>query len=119
MATGSVGRFHLNARRAPFVFKFKALRNAIGGFDYVASFTRLPESLAWECFGDGNGAPSIEALKSRLDDIRERNELRGSARPSQIGCIVVVQAMFFPPDQMDSTADGLGGTKTFDTSVTT
>jgi len=34
---------------APFFFKLKAPRNAIGGFGYVASFSRLPGWLAWEC----------------------------------------------------------------------
>lgn len=46
---------------APFFFKLKAPRNAIGGFGYVASFSRLPDWLAWECFGEGNGAPTFEA----------------------------------------------------------
>lgn len=84
---------------APFFFKLKAPRNAIGGFGYVASFTRLPEWLAWECFGEGNGASSLEDLNARLGTLRERNELRGSGGPSQIGCIVLVQAVFFPPEQ--------------------
>jgi putative restriction endonuclease len=84
---------------APFFFKLKSPRNAIGGFGYVASFSRLPEWLAWECFGEGNGAPSLEKLRARLGDIRERNELRGAGGPSQIGCIVLVQAVFFPPEQ--------------------
>ncbi len=81
---------------APFLFKLKAPRNAIGGFGYVANFTRLPEWLAWECFGEANGAASLEDLKARLGTLRERNELRGSGGPSQIGCIVLVQAVFFP-----------------------
>ena len=84
---------------APFFFKLKAPRNAIGGFGYVASFSRLPEWLAWECFEEGNGARSFEDLKARLDAIRERNELRGAGGLSQIGCIVLVQAVFFPPEQ--------------------
>jgi putative restriction endonuclease len=84
---------------APFFFKLKSPRNAIGGFGYVASFTRLPEWLAWECFGDGNGAATLQELNRRLGRLRERNELTGAGGPSQIGCIVLVQAMFFPPDQ--------------------
>jgi putative restriction endonuclease len=84
---------------APFFFKLKAPRNAIGGFGYVASFARLPEWLAWECFGEGNGAASLDDLKARLGDIRDRNELRGAGGPPQIGCIVLVQVSFFPPHQ--------------------
>jgi HNH endonuclease len=90
--------FHGNPG-APFFFKLKAPRNAIGGFGYVASFSRLPEWLAWECFGEGNGARTFEELKARLNSIRERNELQGGGGPSQIGCIILVQATFFPPDQ--------------------
>ena len=50
---------------APFFFKLKAPRNAIGGFGFVASFSRLPEWLAWECFGEGNGARSLERTQSQ------------------------------------------------------
>ena len=84
---------------APFFFKLKAPRNAIGGFGYVASFTRLPEWLAWECFGEGNGASSFEEFKARLDTLRDHNALRGADGLSQIGCIVLVQAVLFPPEQ--------------------
>jgi putative restriction endonuclease len=84
---------------SPFFFKLKAPRNAIGGFGYVASFTKLPEWLAWECFGEGNGSPTLQDLRKRLGDIRQRNALRGGAGPLQIGCIVLVQVTFFPPDQ--------------------
>ena len=37
---------------SPFFFKLKAPRNAIGGFGYVASFTRLPEWLALQPGGE-------------------------------------------------------------------
>lgn len=84
---------------APFFFKLKSPRNAIGGFGYVASYSPLPEWLAWECFGEGNGTSSLEELRSRLREIRERNEIRGAGGPVQIGCIVLVQATFFPPEQ--------------------
>lgn len=84
---------------APFFFKLKAPRNAIGGFGYVASFSRLPDWLAWECFGEGNGAGTFEDFKRRLDSLRERNRLRGAGGLSQIGCIVLVQAVFFPPEE--------------------
>jgi putative restriction endonuclease len=84
---------------APFFFKLKAPRNAIGGFGHVASFSRLPDWLAWECFAEGNGAATFEDFRRRLDTLRERNRLRGAGGPAQIGCIVLVQALFFPPEQ--------------------
>lgn len=90
--------FH-GAPGAPFFFKLKAPRNAIGGFGYIASFSRLPDWLAWDCFGEGNGAATFEEFKRRLDTLRERNRLRGAGGLTQIGCIVLVQAVFFPPDR--------------------
>jgi putative restriction endonuclease len=90
--------FH-GTRGAPFFFKLKAPRNAIGGFGHIASFSRLPDWLAWECFGEGNGAATFEDFKRRLDTLRERNRLRGAGGLAQIGCIVLVQAVFFPPEQ--------------------
>lgn len=84
---------------APFFFKLKTPRNAIGGFGHVASYSRLPEWLAWECFGEGNGAATLDELKQRLGDLRRRNDLRGTGGPPQIGCIVLVQAVFFRRDE--------------------
>ena len=84
---------------APFFFKLKAPRNAIGGFGYVASFSRLPEWLAWECFGEGNGAATFDDFRRRLGRLRDSNKLQGAGGPPQIGCIVLVQAVFFSRDQ--------------------
>jgi putative restriction endonuclease len=84
---------------APFFFKLKAPRNAIGGFGHVAGFSRLPDWLAWECFGQGNGAPTYDDFERQLDTLRRRNRLRGAGGSQQIGCIVLVQVVFFEPDE--------------------
>jgi putative restriction endonuclease len=84
---------------APFFFRLKSPRNAIGGFGYVASFSRLPDWLAWECFGEGNGASNFTQMKTRLDTIREQNALKGRDGTGQIGCIVLSDAVFFRPDE--------------------
>ncbi len=83
----------------PFFFKLKAPRHAIGGFGHVASFSRLPDWLAWECFGEGNGAASFEEFKRQLDSLRARNRLGGGQPLDQAGCIVLVQAVFFRPEE--------------------
>jgi hypothetical protein len=49
-------RFH------KFLFRLKSPRNAIGGFGFVQGFAKMAEWWAWECFGEGNGAPTEEAF---------------------------------------------------------
>jgi putative restriction endonuclease len=83
---------------APFLFKLKSPRNAIGGFGIFSKFAPLPEWLAWECFGEGNGASSFEEMTARLAEIRARNNMTPQPGKAQIGCILLAQAVFFPPD---------------------
>lgn len=80
---------------APFFFKLKAPRSMIGGFGAVFRFSRLPEWMAWECFGHGNGAPTFDAMQRRIEAIRQKSDLRGKSTLRQIGCIVIVNAVFF------------------------
>ncbi len=81
---------------APFLFKLKAPRNAIGGFGIYTRFEPLPEWLAWECFAEGNGASSFDEMAARLSAIRERNKMAPQPGKAQIGCILLSQAVFFP-----------------------
>ena len=91
---------------SPFFFRLLAPRNRIGGFGYVQRFARLPEWLAWECFGEGNGAPSLEVMSERLADIRAKSDIKGSGDLKQIGCIILAEAVFFPPDMwVDQPSD--------------
>lgn len=81
---------------SPFFFRLMSPRNAIGGFGYVRQLSRLPEYMAWEWFGEGNGAESFVTMKSRLDGIRTQNALQGRTGQKQIGCIILADAVFFP-----------------------
>lgn len=83
---------------SPFFFRLMAPRNAIGGFGLVSGFARLPEWLAWECFGDGNGAATFGEMQERLETIRIQNKIRGGRELKQIGCIILADAVFFPRD---------------------
>lgn len=83
---------------SPFFFRLLSPRNVIGGFGYVQSFARLPEWLAWECFGEGNGAPTLQIMSDRLAKIRERSDIKGGSEFKQIGCIILADAVFFPPE---------------------
>lgn len=81
---------------SPFFFKLKAPYRAIAGFGYFAKWSSLPSWLAWECFGQGNGCESLADLETRLADIRARIRHRPTSGPANIGCILLVQPMFFP-----------------------
>lgn len=83
---------------SPFLFKLKAPHNAIAGFGWFARWSSLPPWLAWECFGEGNGAESLASLEARLARIRHRIGFVSTGPASHIGCILLVQPVFFPPD---------------------
>ena len=78
---------------SPFFFRLLAPRNKIGGFGYVQRHARLPEWLAWECFGEGNGAPSLPVMSERLAAIRAKSDIKGGAEFKQIGCIILAEAV--------------------------
>lgn len=76
----------------PFLFKLHKPRDLIAGCGFFAHYSRLPISLAWEAFGDKNGADSITEMRSRVQKYR-----RTSASPVEdyeIGCIVLEQPVF-------------------------
>jgi putative restriction endonuclease len=79
---------------SPFFFKLKAPYNAICGFGYYARFASLPDWLAWEAFGVGNGCDSLLELRQRIQSIRERIRFSGPAH-ADIGCILLVQPTLF------------------------
>jgi putative restriction endonuclease len=83
---------------SPFFFKLKAPHRAIAGFAYFAKWTTLPAWLAWECFERGNGCESLTVFEQRLEDIRARIHYKPSGTTNSIGCILLVQPVFFPRD---------------------
>jgi putative restriction endonuclease len=83
---------------SPFFFKLKAPYRAICGFGYFARWTSLPDWLAWECFGVGNGATSLDSLRARIGDIRRRIGYVSKGSLDNLGCTLVVQPTFFPPE---------------------
>jgi putative restriction endonuclease len=86
------------AQYSPFLFKLKSPDNAICGFGYFARYSALPDWLAWEAFGEGNGCASLAEMRDRISVIRDRIRYRPGGSLQQIGCILVVQPVFFPRD---------------------
>lgn len=83
---------------SPFLFKLRAPYNAICGYAYFAHFSRLPDWLAWETFGIGNGCPSFEEMHARITKIRTRIGYEEQAGYDEIGCIQLVSPTFFSRD---------------------
>lgn len=79
---------------SPFFFKLKAPHNAICGFGFFAGYATLPDWLAWDTFGIGNGCDSLHQMRERIGAIRERIRFTGPAH-AEIGCILLVQPRFF------------------------
>jgi putative restriction endonuclease len=75
----------------PLFFKLKAPHDAIGGFGIFARFDVLEEWLAWEAFGERNGAPDRESLRLRIAGYA------GPESRGEIGCAMLSQPVFFPP----------------------
>jgi putative restriction endonuclease len=76
-----------------FLFKLHAPRNAIVGGGIFAYATTLPCSLAWESFGEANGAPSAKEMRARIaryrkKDLHDRSDF-------EIGCRILTQPFFF------------------------
>jgi len=76
-----------------FLFKLHAPRNYIVGGGIFAYATALPCSLAWEAFGEGNGARSLLEMRSRI--ARYRRADPGDRSDFEIGCRVLTQPFFF------------------------
>lgn len=83
----------------PFFFKLRAPQKAIAGFGFFERFESLPAWLAWECFGEMNGAPDFESMVERI--VRLRGDDGPAARSGgfQIGCIMITAPVFFTPDE--------------------
>ena len=81
----------------PFLFKLKAPHHAVAGFGFFASFTVLPDWLAWDTFGEANGVANLAQLRTRLTAIRRGARIEGDAQ-GRIGCALIAEARFFPPD---------------------
>lgn len=81
---------------SPILFKLKAPYNAICGFAWFAQYSVLPDWLAWETFGQGNGCISFDAMRERIGRIRQRIRYDEATGSDDIGCIQLVSPVFFP-----------------------
>lgn len=95
----------------PFFFKLHAPYNAIAGGGFFATFSKLPTSIAWEAFGERNGARSLPEMRSRVERYRR---VPPAVDDYTIGCIVLASPYFLakadwipvPPDWRPSIVQG-------------
>ncbi|MGH6673877.1 MAG: HNH endonuclease [Xanthobacteraceae bacterium] len=76
-----------------FLFKLHAPRNAIVGGGIFAYANALPCSLAWEAFGEANGARSAQEMRVRI--ARYRRTDPGDRSDFEIGCRILTEPFFF------------------------
>jgi putative restriction endonuclease len=85
---------------APFFFRLKSPFNAIGGFGFFSRFNLAPAWLAWDSFGDLNGAASLDEMVVRINRYRRptRPEDGGRSDGFIVGCIMIGSPVFFADD---------------------
>jgi putative restriction endonuclease len=76
-----------------FLFKLHAPHNVIVGGGIFAYATVLPWSLAWQAFGEANGAPNAQEMRARI--ARYRRTDPASRTDFEIGCRILTQPFFF------------------------
>jgi putative restriction endonuclease len=79
---------------APFLFKLHSPLNYIVGGGFFVRAEKLPLSLAWEAFGQKNGARDKDALEKLI-----RQHRGGAEADPGIGCIILNQPFFIPRDR--------------------
>lgn len=86
------GHFRVLTRGQPLLFKLKSPHNVIAGGGFFEHYTELPVGLAWQAFGEKNGAPSLDAVRQRTAHLR-RDRPRSSNYV--IGCILLAEPFFW------------------------
>ena len=90
------GRFGVLADGQPLLFKLKRPHDAVAGGGFFKHYTELPLSIAWEAFGQKNGAPTHLDVWRRIT--RLRRELPRPGDDPTIGCVLLVEPFFWPEE---------------------
>ena len=77
-----------------FLFKLKKPYNHVAGGGFFTHSSLLPVSLAWEAFGEKNGAATFQEMRQKIAGLRM--EAVDPQEDFQIGCILLQQPFFLP-----------------------
>jgi putative restriction endonuclease len=94
---GGGRRFRALNPGQPLLFKLHYPENAIVGGGFFAHFSLFPASLAWDAFGEKNGAPTFDEMRRRIE--RYRRIAPDPREDYTIGCIVLEEPFFLERDQ--------------------
>jgi putative restriction endonuclease len=102
-----------------FVFKLKYPLNKIVGYGIFAFSNLLPLSLAWDSFGNKNGANSLTEMRRMIGKLKPQKF--SLETDYTIGCILLEQPFFFPETEWISApsdwSPNIVQGKTYDLSV--
>jgi putative restriction endonuclease len=79
-----------------FLFKLHSPLDFIVGGGVFTRYTTLPVSLAWEAFGEKNGASSFQEMRSMI--LSKRDLPQNTKEDFNIGCIILTQPFFLDKD---------------------
>jgi len=88
---GKFRNFRVLPEGGLFLFKLHSPNDFIVGGGYYLSHQEMPLSLAWDAFGEYNGVPDIQHLRSRINDYRKTEE-----QDPVLGCTILSHAFFWP-----------------------
>lgn len=80
-----------------FLFKLHAPDNFIVGGGVFAHANALPCSLAWEAFGEANGAATLAEMRARI--ARYKRLPTADWSDFQVGCRLLTQPLFLPESE--------------------
>ena len=99
------------------LFKLKGSVNKIAGGGVYTHFSKMPLSLAWEAFGEANGAGSIDQARAIIRKYHKADSQTKADFP--IGCRILTRPFFFNEEQWmplpDSFSPNIVTSKSFDT----
>lgn len=80
----------------PFFFKLRSEHGSpIVGFGHFSWRTRLAAWMAWDTFGEANGAPDRSSMLTRIARLRKDRQIDLTGK-YEIGCLVLADPVFFP-----------------------
>ncbi len=89
----------------PFLFKLKAPNHHIAGGGFFIKYESLPIRLAWEAFGEKNGASSFQDFSNLILSARGRN----ADATKDVGCSILGEPFFFDRRDWIPMSDDFAG----------